>query len=87
MPVLDGREEKVHVRPNPAIESIAVLAEMFCPRVLDHIRVGEPVPSLSVGDVKNDFRILTVIDSPRAENSVATRLWLVKVTQNELACL
>jgi hypothetical protein len=40
--ILDGGEEEVDVRPNPAIESITVLAEMFRPWVGDHVLVGEP---------------------------------------------
>lgn len=39
LPVLDGREEKVYVRPDPAIERVAVFAEMFGSRITDHVFV------------------------------------------------
>lgn len=42
--VLDGREQKVHVGPDPAVEGVAVGAEVARAWVLDHVGVGEPVP-------------------------------------------
>lgn len=40
--VLDGGEEEMHIRPDPAVEGVAVLAELLRARVLDHVGVGKP---------------------------------------------
>lgn len=39
---LDSREEEVHIRSDPALERVAVLAEFASPRVRHHVCVGEP---------------------------------------------
>lgn len=39
---LDGAEQEMHVRPDPAVEGVAVLAEVLRARIGDHVFVGEP---------------------------------------------
>src|SRR6202012_997066 len=40
--VFDGGEQEMHVLSNPALESIAVVAEMRRARIGEHVGVGEP---------------------------------------------
>lgn len=37
--VLNSGEEEVNIRSNPAIECVAVFAELFCQRVFDHVGI------------------------------------------------
>lgn len=56
LPVLDRREQEMHVGPYPAVERVAVLAELLCARVLDHVGVGEPA-SLATTHVSRTLKI------------------------------
>lgn len=38
----------MHVWSDPAVERVPVLTELFCPRVLDHICIGEPLLSVKL---------------------------------------
>jgi len=38
----DGREEEMHVGPDPAVEGVAVFAKMLGFGVFDHVCVWEP---------------------------------------------
>lgn len=41
-PVLDCRKQEMDVLADPAVECVAILAEMFCFRVGNHIGVRKP---------------------------------------------
>jgi hypothetical protein len=40
--ILDRAKEKVNIRTNPSIESVAILAELRCPWIGFHVCVWEP---------------------------------------------
>ncbi len=54
--VLDGAEEEMHVWSDPAVEGVAVFAELTGSRVGDHVGVGEPGRCVGMGGVKENAR-------------------------------
>lgn len=79
LPILDGRKQKVYIRPNPTIEGVAILAKVLRARVFDHLSVWEPFRTL----VSTPIRYLSEESClPRPIDSISTGLGLIIIAQN-----
>lgn len=76
---LERGEEEVAILSNPTVEGIAVLTELLCPWILDHVLVGEPAIHRLAFIPMCEIDVL-----PSSPHSVAAALGLVEIPQNKL---
>lgn len=80
--VLDGAEEEVHVRTDPAVEGVAVGAEFGGSGIGDHVGVWEPAAFSQCMMTQR----LRKGDIPSSPNSIPAALGLIFKPKDQLAC-